>query len=92
LVFGGLAGLFAVLVVGIAVVVFLFAVVKVDAPWPSGCVIVPLILFLVAWLIPMKMVMAKTIRARLTEDQAVVLQNVGERYAAAIEAGRARPA
>jgi hypothetical protein len=91
LVFGGLAGLLAVLLGGIAVVVFLFAVVKVDAPWPSACVIVPLILFLVAWLIPMKFVMANTIRARLTEDDAVTLLNVGERYATAVVAARQPP-
>jgi hypothetical protein len=87
-VFGGLAGLFLVLFAGIAVVAYLFAVVKVDAPWPAACVIVPLALYLTVWLILVSRYMADTIRARLTEGGAVVLLNVGERYVAAVEAAR----
>ena len=91
LVFGGLAGLFAVLFGGLAVVVFLLAVAKVDAPWPSACVIVPVILYVLAWVLPMKLVMGKSIRARLTEDDRIAVQNVDERYIAAIKAQRQQP-
>jgi hypothetical protein len=92
LVFGGLAGLFAVLLCGVGVVVFLFAVVKVDAPWPAAFLIVPFLLYLPAWLIPLKLVQARTIRARLTgEDDRATLQNVGEGYVAAVKAARQRP-
>jgi hypothetical protein len=92
LLLGGLAGLLAVLLAGVAVVVFLFAVVKVDAPWPAAFVIVPFLLYLPAWLVPLKLVQAGTIRARLTGDDRVALQNVGEGYVAALQAARQRPA
>jgi hypothetical protein len=88
LVFGGLAGLGGVLLAGIAVVVYLFAVVKVDAPWPAACVIVPLAVYLTIWLILVSRVMGNTIRARLVEGGAVVLTNVDPRYVEAVEAAR----
>jgi hypothetical protein len=88
LIFGGLGGMFVVLFGGLSVVVFLFAVVKVDSPWPTGCVLVPLIAYLVAWIITMKLVMDRSIRARLTEDGEIALQNVGVHYIEAIKAGR----
>jgi hypothetical protein len=92
LLFGGLAGLLFVFLAGNAVVAFLFAVVKVEAPWPVAFVIVPLLLYLAAWVVPLKLVQARTIRARLTEDSRVALQNVGDAYVAAVEAARRRPA
>jgi hypothetical protein len=91
LLLGGLAGLFAVLLGGSAVVVFLFAVVKVEAPWPVAFIMVPFLLYVVAWVIPLKLVQDRTIRARLTEDDRIALQNVGEGYVAALKAARQRP-
>jgi hypothetical protein len=91
LLLGGLVGLGAVLAGGLAVVVFFFAVVKVEAPWPVAFVLVPFVVYLAAWVVPLKLVQARTIRARLTGDDEVVLQNVGDGYVAALEAARQRP-
>src|SRR5262249_13699340 len=94
LVYGGLAGMLAVLlgglVAGLVAVILLITVARVDKPWLSCCVVVPFLLYLLAWVIPVRAVMSGTIRARLTEDDRVVLQNVGEGYAAAVEAARRR--
>lgn len=89
LLFGGLVGLGAIIFGGLIVVILLITVAKVDAPWLSCCVIVPLLLYLLAWIIPMKMVMSASIRARLTKNDAVVLQNVAEGFVTAVKATRA---
>jgi hypothetical protein len=91
LLFGGLAGMAAVLVLGGLTVVYLMTVQKVDAPWLSCCVIVPFLLFLVVWIIPTMRLRSTSIRARRAKDGGVLLMNVGERYVAAVRAARRTP-
>jgi hypothetical protein len=86
--FGGIAGLFAALFFGFATVAYLFGVRKIDAPWLSCCVIVPVLLVVIPWAIAVNYFGKTMIRARLMGDDSVMLQNVGERYAAAVEASR----
>jgi hypothetical protein len=95
LVFGGLVGLAAIVVGGLVFVILLITVAKVDEPWLGCCVMGPLLLYLPAWVIPSMRMMSTTIRARLTEDEAVVLQNVAEGFVTAVRATRSlrpRPA
>lgn len=89
--FGGLAGMLAVIVLGFLVVALLMTVGKVDAPWLSCCVIVPFLLYLVAWVIPARQVGSSSIRARLAEGGEVLLMNVGEAYVVAVRAARRPP-
>jgi hypothetical protein len=89
--FGGIGGMFAVLLAGGLIVAFLMGVMKVDAPWLSCCAIGPFLLFLIVWIIPLKILQSNTIRARLNDD-GVLLVNVGERYVAAVKAARQSPA
>lgn len=90
--FGGLVGFLSILVGGLATVIFLIAVMKVDSPALSCCVIVPLFAVLIPWAIATKILASGTIRTRLNEADEVVLQNVDERYIAAVNAARERPA
>jgi hypothetical protein len=92
LAWGGVAGLLAVSFGGLAVVIVLMAVAKFDAPWLSACVIVPTLVYVFAWGIPMKHITNATIRARLTGHDTIVLENVGGRYVSAVERWRARVA
>jgi hypothetical protein len=95
LVFGGLAGMVAVIVGGLVVAILLLTVAKVDTPWLSCCAIGPFLLFLLVWVIPVMKVTSATIRVRLTEDDAVMLQNVAEGFVTAVQATRSlrpRPA
>jgi hypothetical protein len=86
--FGGLAGLLVALLAGFACVIYLLSVRKVDSPLLSCCVLVPVFLILIPWVISLKLMTTGTIRARVAEDGAVILQNVDERYVAAVNAAR----
>jgi hypothetical protein len=88
LIFGGLAGFFAVLIGGFTCVGLLIGVAKVDKPWVSAFVIGPVLLYLVAWIIPTKLITQNSIRVRLLADDAVELQNVDQRYIDAVKAQR----
>jgi hypothetical protein len=91
LLFGGLAGLGAILVLGFVAVALLLTVGKVDAPWLSCVVIGPFLLFLVAWIIPTTRLMRASIRAQRAEDGGVLLINVGNEYVEAVRAARRTP-
>ncbi len=88
LAFGGLAGMLAVLFIGLLGTILLIAVAKVDAPWLSCCAIVPFLAYIVPWIIAIKLVQDRTIRARLGKGDAIILQNVSERYVTALEEQR----
>jgi hypothetical protein len=91
LLFGGLAALLAALVVGFAFVAYLLKVHKFDSPLLTCCILVPTFLVLIPWVVAARMMTTNTMRVRVAEDDAVVLQNVDERYVAAVEAARQRP-
>jgi hypothetical protein len=91
LVFGGIGAMIAVIFGGLVFVALLIFIAKVDAPWLSCCVIGPFLLFLIAWVIPLKLTMGNTIRARLMEDGRIALTNVDESYVAAVEALQKHP-
>ena len=91
LLYGGLGGMIAVLVLGAVVIALLMTVGKVDAPWLSCCMIGPFLLYLIVWIIPLMRMKSNTILARLTDDDTVLLKNVGEPYIVAVHAARLPP-
>ncbi len=87
LLFGGLAAFIAALMVGVASVLFLLHVRKVDSPFLTCCVLVPVFLVVIPWAITAKVVTTGTMRAQLDGND-VVLRNVDERYVTAVKAAR----
>jgi hypothetical protein len=88
--FGGLAGVFAVLVAGLVVVLLLLFVAKIDRPWVGCFAIVPLATYLAVWITTAALVARRTIRVRTAEDgsDALLLMNVDARYVEAVERQR----
>ena len=86
--FGGLAALVLTVIVGIASAVLIGINMKQDAPWLSCCAIVPALVVIAAWVAASMLLGKNTVVARLTDDDAVLLKNVDERYAAAVVAAR----
>ena len=85
LLFGGLAGMFAVLLFDLVSVVLLITVAKIDAPWLSCCAIVPFLAYMAPWIIAPQLVMRRTIRVLVIDDDEFVLQNVALRNVAALQ-------
>jgi hypothetical protein len=90
LLFGGLAGLLALLIGGFAVVAVVLARTKTQSHWPDGLLLLGVLLYLAAWLVPTVLVSRKTIRVRGAEGGVVELCHVGEPYVAALLARRQR--
>jgi hypothetical protein len=90
LLFGGLAGLLAFLVGGFVVLAVVLARTKTQSHWPDGLLLLGLLLYLTAWLVPTALVSRKTIRVRGAEGGVVDLYHVGEPYVAALLARRRR--
>jgi hypothetical protein len=88
LLLGGLAGLFALLFVAMALVVVMITIAQSESRWPEGLAFLSLVGYLAAWIVTMQVVMARSIRVRGSLRGDIEIQNVAEDYVARCKADR----
>lgn len=87
LLFGGLAGLLALITIGIALMVWLSLKTESSSRWAEGFFLLSVLGYAVAWGIALTLTMSKKIRAQGMAD-GILLQNVGDGFVAALERAR----
>ncbi len=85
---GGLAALLTLGFGGLAMAATIIFTTKTESHWPDGCLLFTLVLYMIAWLVPMSRLLRNTIRASRHGDGRILLQHVGAEYVAGLLAQR----